>query len=196
MRLTIAAFANYGEIKTVRPDTAGYLTPARSLVADGTYEGTRRPPGLPVLAAAVFKSGGGEKVLSFVLAMISAFAVLAVARAGFLYGGHQAALIAGTLYALNPTALGNAPLLLKKVLDLPEFSSWQIGNLDITIIAQKPKLAPFREAMQKRLAEVCQLPVDAVSVKFTTTEKLGFTGRGEGIAASAVVLLGKKDGCQ
>ena len=112
LRLTIAAFANYGEIKTVRPDTAGYLTPARSLVADGTYEGTRRPPGLPVLAAAVFKSGGGEKVLSFVLAMISAFAVLAVARAGFLYGGHQAALIAGTLYALNPTALGNAPLLL------------------------------------------------------------------------------------
>ncbi len=112
LRLTVAAFANYGEIKTVRPDTAGYLTPARSLVADGTYEGTRRPPGLPVLAAAVFKSGGGEKVLSFVLAMISAFAVLAVARAGFLYGGHPVALIAGTLYALNPTALGNAPLLL------------------------------------------------------------------------------------
>ena len=90
----------------------------------------------------------------------------------------------------------DSTLLLKKVLDLPEFSSWQIGNLDITIIAQKPKLAPFREAMQKRIAEVCQLPVDAVSVKFTTTEKLGFTGRGEGIAASAVVLLGKKDGCQ
>ena len=90
----------------------------------------------------------------------------------------------------------DSTVLLKKVLALPEFSSWRIGNLDITIIAQKPKLAPFREAMQKRLAEVCQLPVDAVSVKFTTTEKLGFTGRGEGIAASAVVLLGKKDGCQ
>ena len=87
-------------------------------------------------------------------------------------------------------------VLLKKVLDLPEFASWQIGNMDITIIAQKPKLASFREAMQKRLADVCQLPVDAVSVKFTTTEKLGFTGRGEGIAASAVVLLGKKDGIQ
>ena len=90
----------------------------------------------------------------------------------------------------------DSTLLLKKVLDLPEFSSWQIGNLDITIIAQMPKLAPFREAMQQRIAEVCQLPVDAVSVKFTTTEKLGFTGRGEGIAASAVVLLGKKDGIQ
>ena len=90
----------------------------------------------------------------------------------------------------------DSTLLLKKVLDLPEFSSWQIGNLDITIIVQMPKLAPFREAMQQRIAEVCQLPVDAVSVKFTTTEKLGFTGRGEGIAASAVVLLGKKDGIQ
>ena len=90
----------------------------------------------------------------------------------------------------------DSTVLLKKVLDLPEFSSWQIGNLDITIIAQMPKLAPFREAMQKRLAEICQLPVDAVSVKFTTTEKLGFIGRGEGIAASAVVLLGKKDGIQ
>ena len=112
LRLTVACFANYGEIKTVRPDTVGYLTPAKSLVNSGTYEGTRRPPGLPVLAAAVFKAGGGEKVLSFVLATISAFAVLAVARAGFLYGGHPAALIAGCLYALNPTALGNAPLLL------------------------------------------------------------------------------------
>ena len=90
----------------------------------------------------------------------------------------------------------DSTLLLKKVLDLPEFASWQIGNMDITIIAQMPKLAPFREAMQKRLADVCQLPVDAVSVKFTTTEKLGFTGRGEGIAASAVVLLGKKDAIQ
>ena len=116
LRLTIAAFANYGEIKTVRPDTIGYLTPARSLVDNGTYEGTRRPPGLPIVAAAVFKSGGGEKVLSFLLAGISAFSVLAVARAGFLYGGHPAGLIAGTLYALNPTVLGNAPLLLTDTL--------------------------------------------------------------------------------
>lgn len=90
----------------------------------------------------------------------------------------------------------DSTLLLKKVLALPQFSSWQIGNLDITIIAQKPKLAPYREAMCQRLAEVCAIPLDAVSVKFTTTEKLGFTGRGEGIAASAVVLLGKKDGLQ
>ena len=82
-------------------------------------------------------------------------------------------------------------LLLKKVLELPEFAPWQIGNLDVTIIAQKPKLSPFREAMRMRLAQVCNIGIDRVSVKFTTTEKLGFTGRGEGIAASAVVLLSK-----
>lgn len=85
----------------------------------------------------------------------------------------------------------DSTLLLKKVLELPEFAPWQIGNLDVTIIAQKPKLAPYREAMRMRLAQVCNIDIDRVSVKFTTTEKLGFTGRGEGIAASAVVLLSK-----
>ena len=100
----------------------------------------------------------------------------------------------GTHFPDNDNSFKNidSTLLLKRVLGLPEFSDWEIGNIDITIIAQKPKLAPYREAMQKRMAEVCSLPSDAVSVKFTTTEKLGFTGRGEGIAASAVVLLGKK----
>ena len=112
LRMGVACFANYGEIKTVRPDTAGYFAPARSLAANGSYDGTRRPPGFPVVAAAVFKCGGGERFLSFLLAGISAFAVLAVARAGFLCGGLPAALLAGVLYALNPTLLGNAPLLL------------------------------------------------------------------------------------
>lgn len=82
-------------------------------------------------------------------------------------------------------------VLLKRVLALPEFQDWQIGNLDLTIIAQKPKLAPFREAMRQEIARICALTPDRVSVKFTTTEKLGFTGRGEGIAASASVLLKK-----
>ena len=97
----------------------------------------------------------------------------------------------GSHFPDNDNAYKNidSTLLLKKVLALPEFSSWRINNMDITIIAQKPRLSPYREAMQKRLAEVCDLPLDAVSVKFTTTERLGFTGRGEGIAASAVVLL-------
>lgn len=77
--------------------------------------------------------------------------------------------------------------LLRKVLAHPAVAAYRVVNADITIIAQEPKIAPWRETMQKRLAEV--MPCDAVSVKATTTEKLGFTGRGEGIAASAVVLL-------
>ena len=80
--------------------------------------------------------------------------------------------------------------LLTKVLAHPQVALYRVVNADITIIAQEPKIAPYREAMQKRLAEV--MPCDAVSVKATTTEKLGFTGRGEGIAASAVVLLEKR----
>ena len=82
-------------------------------------------------------------------------------------------------------------LLLKKVLELPEFSEWVIGNCDITIIAQRPKLSAYREMMRQRTAEVLNVDVSRVSVKFTTTEELGFTGRGEGIASSAVVLLKK-----
>ena len=81
--------------------------------------------------------------------------------------------------------------LLKKVLALPEIAAYRIFNCDITIIAQKPKLSPYREAMRKNIAEAMKLEPDRVSVKFTTTEKLGFTGRGEGIAASAAVLMGK-----
>ena len=81
--------------------------------------------------------------------------------------------------------------LLKKVLSLPEFKEWRISNVDVTIIAQRPKLGTYKKEMQKRLAEVMQLPPERVAVKATTTEKLGFTGRGEGIAASAVASLVK-----
>ena len=79
--------------------------------------------------------------------------------------------------------------LLRQVLALPEFRPWRIANLDLTITAQKPKLAPFREAMRLRVAELAGVEVSRVSVKATTTEKLGFTGRGEGIAAFCTVLL-------
>jgi len=82
-------------------------------------------------------------------------------------------------------------LLLKKVLELPEFAEWEIGNCDITVIAQRPKLSAFREAMRQKTAEVLKTDISRVSVKFTTTEGLGFAGRGEGIASSAVVLLKK-----
>ena len=83
--------------------------------------------------------------------------------------------------------------LLKKVLILPEFSSYKILNCDLTIIAQRPKLSPYREAMRERISVVSGWKKECVSVKFTTTEKLGFTGRGEGIAATAVVLLGRME---
>ncbi len=83
-------------------------------------------------------------------------------------------------------------VLLQKVLELPEFAEYKVMNCDLTVIAQKPKLSPYREAMRKRIAEVAKLDLNRISVKFTTTEKLGFTGRGEGIAASAAVLLMKE----
>ena len=66
------------------------------------------------------------------------------------------------------------------------------GNLDCTIIAQKPKMAPHIESMRKRISELLETSIDNINVKATTTEKLGFTGREEGIASQAVVLLQKK----
>jgi 2-C-methyl-D-erythritol 2,4-cyclodiphosphate synthase len=66
---------------------------------------------------------------------------------------------------------------------------WQIGNLDMTIIAQLPRMAPHIPAMRQRISEVLALSVDRINIKATTTERLGFTGRGEGIAVESVVLL-------
>lgn len=66
---------------------------------------------------------------------------------------------------------------------------WEIGNTDITIMAEAPKFKPHIDEMRMKLAEVMNVDVDVVSVKATTTEGLGFTGRREGIAASAVALV-------
>lgn len=66
---------------------------------------------------------------------------------------------------------------------------WAVGNVDCTVIAQAPKLAPYREAIRQRIAELLGLDAAQVNVKGKTTERLGFVGRGEGIAASAVCLL-------
>lgn len=68
-------------------------------------------------------------------------------------------------------------------------AGWTIGNVDVTVIAELPKLAPHVAAMREGLAVPLRVAVEAVSVKATTSERLGFTGRGEGIAATAVVLL-------
>lgn len=66
---------------------------------------------------------------------------------------------------------------------------WQVGNADITVICERPKVGPHVPAMRQRIADGLGVALDCVSVKATTTEKLGFTGRGEGIAAQAAVLL-------
>ncbi len=82
--------------------------------------------------------------------------------------------------------------LLAELLAREPFAAWQIENADLTIMAQRPKLAGYIDAMRRKLAGVMHLAPDRVSVKATTTEKLGFCGREEGIAASAVALLRRR----
>ncbi len=80
-------------------------------------------------------------------------------------------------------------ILLERTMALAADAGYRIGNADITVALQRPRLAPYIERMRERLAGLMSAPVDAVSVKATTTEKLGFVGRGEGCEAYAVVLL-------
>ncbi|MBB1485022.1 2-C-methyl-D-erythritol 2,4-cyclodiphosphate synthase [Oceanospirillum sediminis] len=82
--------------------------------------------------------------------------------------------------------------LLRHVVTLLHDNGWQVGNVDSTIVAQAPKMAPHIESMCCCLAEDMQIDISAVNVKATTTEKLGYTGRKEGIAAHAVALLLKR----
>lgn len=79
--------------------------------------------------------------------------------------------------------------LLERVTALLREHGWQAGNVDATVVAQTPKLAPYIPDMRRRLAEAMGLDVDCVSVKATTEERLGFTGSGEGMAAHAVALI-------
>ena len=79
--------------------------------------------------------------------------------------------------------------LLERVTALLREHGWQVGNVDATVVAQAPKLAPYIPEMRRRLAEAMGLDVDCVSVKATTEERLGFTGSGEGMAAHAVALI-------
>lgn len=80
-------------------------------------------------------------------------------------------------------------VLLRRVLELVKEKGYTINNVDVTIIAQRPKLLNFIPAMIENVAADLQIDVDCVSVKATTTEHLGFTGRGEGIAAQAIATL-------
>lgn len=81
--------------------------------------------------------------------------------------------------------------LLREVIALAAAHGFTIGNLDLTIIAQRPKLSPHIHAMVEKIASACKCDMERVNVKATTTEELGFEGRGEGIATHAVVLLEK-----
>ncbi len=79
--------------------------------------------------------------------------------------------------------------LLREVRVLLAGQNWLVGNVDLTVVAQRPKMAPHIDAMRGHIASDLQIDVTGVSVKATTTEQLGYIGRGEGIACHAVVLL-------
>jgi 2-C-methyl-D-erythritol 2,4-cyclodiphosphate synthase/2-C-methyl-D-erythritol 4-phosphate cytidylyltransferase len=85
----------------------------------------------------------------------------------------------------------NSLKLLTRAVDILRENGWYPQNADVTIVAQAPKLAPYRDEMRSNLARAMSIPVDKVSVKATTTEKMGFEGRGEGISAIAVVMITK-----
>lgn len=80
-------------------------------------------------------------------------------------------------------------MLLREVVKKISEKGYAVENADVTIVAQRPKMSPYIEQMRKNIAEDLGVDIDAINVKATTTEKLGFEGRGEGISATAVVLL-------
>ena len=82
-------------------------------------------------------------------------------------------------------------LLLKKVVALLKEKGYAISNIDSILVAQKPKISPYIQKMRENIASACEIDVDFVSFKATTEEKLGFTGREEGISAHAVCLISK-----
>ena len=85
-------------------------------------------------------------------------------------------------------------VLLQRIVDALGESGYTISNVDATVVAERPKLSPYVSQMRSRIGEALGLPDDRVSIKATTSERLGFTGREEGIAAHAVVLIRSADG--
>jgi len=83
----------------------------------------------------------------------------------------------------------DSAVLLQKVWEIVESKGYRLGNVDCTIMAQRPKMAPHIETIRARIAELLKADVSQVNVKATTTEKLGFVGREEGIASMATILL-------
>ena len=80
-------------------------------------------------------------------------------------------------------------VLLERVYNIMSQSNYRIGNIDGVIIAEEPKMAPYIEDMKKNMAKILRIPLSRINIKATTTEKLGFEGRGEGIGAQSVCLL-------
>lgn len=83
-------------------------------------------------------------------------------------------------------------ILLRRVVSLLNEKGYDVGNIDATVIAQAPKLAPHIQAMREKLASVMNIAVDDINIKATTTERLGFEGRKEGISAQAIALICKR----
>jgi 2-C-methyl-D-erythritol 2,4-cyclodiphosphate synthase len=79
--------------------------------------------------------------------------------------------------------------LLRHVVELLQSKGFSVGNVDATVICEAPRLGPHTQSMLENIASDCQVAIDQINVKATTTERLGFTGRGEGIAAEAVALI-------
>lgn len=83
----------------------------------------------------------------------------------------------------------DSKILLKRTKELIQDKGYAVGNIDATIVAERPKINPHIPAMQKTIAEILDIDIDDVSIKATTSEKMGFVGREEGMAAHAVVLI-------
>jgi 2-C-methyl-D-erythritol 2,4-cyclodiphosphate synthase len=108
---------------------------------------------------------------------------------------HFARLHDGTAVAVKVLRPGMASVidndlaLLRTAVARAAAAGWRVGNVDATVIAERPKIGPHVAAMRDAIAAECGIDADAVSIKGKTSEKLGYAGRGEGIAAQAVVLL-------
>jgi ygbB family len=87
----------------------------------------------------------------------------------------------------------DSKILLKRVFKIMKENNFKIGNIDSVIACEKPKLAPYIDSMRKVIADILNTDVENISIKATTTEKMGFVGREEGISAEAICLLERDD---
>lgn len=97
----------------------------------------------------------------------------------------------GTRFGVDTPELAGADSLhlLRAVVDDVRAAGWEVGNVDVVVVAQRPRLSPFRDAMRGQLATTLGIELSAVSLKSTTTDRLGTIGRGEGIACWATVMV-------